>query len=236
MRSVACRISPTMARAETSQNEQMRKVPSLPDSPSSVSSVTVAQHVPVLGQLVADRVDGVAQPLVGAGQEPEHGREQGRGVQGVGVVVLAQHPPLADAVLQDVGADLLRGRGPASAPARRRRGCRPAWRRGPARPSTSAWTRRSAAARRGPPRSPGPARATTPGHPRPGTSPTARAGAAGACCAGCAAGSSPAPPRRRRSGAGRTRRCRSAPGRRPRTPTAPHGWTRSGPGARRCRT
>jgi len=31
--------SPTIARAETSQNEQMRNVPSLPDRPSSVSSV-----------------------------------------------------------------------------------------------------------------------------------------------------------------------------------------------------
>jgi hypothetical protein len=28
-----------MARADTSQNEQIRKVPSLPDRPSSVSSV-----------------------------------------------------------------------------------------------------------------------------------------------------------------------------------------------------
>ena len=31
--------SPTIASAETSQNEQIRNVPSLPDRPSSVSSV-----------------------------------------------------------------------------------------------------------------------------------------------------------------------------------------------------
>ena len=39
IRSRARWCSPTMASAETSQNEQIRKVPSLPDSPSSVSSV-----------------------------------------------------------------------------------------------------------------------------------------------------------------------------------------------------
>ena len=37
---VAARCSsPTIASAETSQNEQIRKVPSLPERPSSVSSV-----------------------------------------------------------------------------------------------------------------------------------------------------------------------------------------------------
>ena len=44
---------------------------------------------------------------------------------------------------------------------------------------------------------------------------SATAAAAAAGCAGCAAGSSRAPRRRRRSGAGRRRRCRSAPGARP---------------------
>ena len=39
MRSRARCSSPTMASADTSQNEQIRKLPSLPDRPSSVSSV-----------------------------------------------------------------------------------------------------------------------------------------------------------------------------------------------------
>src|SRR5262249_10628147 len=39
IRSRACCISPTTASADTSQKEQMRKVPSLPDRPSSVLSV-----------------------------------------------------------------------------------------------------------------------------------------------------------------------------------------------------
>ena len=39
MRSRARWCSPMIASAETSQNEQMRNVPSLPDSPSSVSPV-----------------------------------------------------------------------------------------------------------------------------------------------------------------------------------------------------
>ena len=41
--SLACRISPTIASAETNQNEQIRNVPSFPDSPSSVSLLTATQ-------------------------------------------------------------------------------------------------------------------------------------------------------------------------------------------------
>ncbi len=66
----------------------------------------------MLGEVAGDRGDGVAHPLVGAGEEAEDGRQQHRGVQGVGVVVLTQHPGVADAVGQDVGPDLLRRRRP----------------------------------------------------------------------------------------------------------------------------
>ena len=52
--------------------------------------------------------------------------------------------------------------------ARRRRGSPRAWRRGPSPPSTSAWRTRSAAARRGPPRSPGPGCARRRSRTRPG--------------------------------------------------------------------
>ncbi len=119
----------------------------------------VAQHEAVLGQLVGDRQHAVAGPFVAAGQEPEDGRQQRRGIQRIGLVVLAQHAPIADAELLDVGADLF-GDGPplllqvAGAADRR-----PAWPRDRGRPSTSASTRRSAAACRAPPRCPGRARA-----------------------------------------------------------------------------
>ena len=45
-------------------------------------------------------------PLVLARQEAEDRRQQRRGVERVGVVVLAQHAVLGDAVLEDVGVDL----------------------------------------------------------------------------------------------------------------------------------
>ena len=57
----------------------------------------VAQHEAVLGELVGDRQDAGVQPLVGAGQEPEVRRQQGRGVERVGVVVLAEHAAVAHA-------------------------------------------------------------------------------------------------------------------------------------------
>ena len=55
IRSRARCCSPMIASAETSQNEQIRKLPSLPDRPSSVSSGPVAQHEAVLGEVVGDR-------------------------------------------------------------------------------------------------------------------------------------------------------------------------------------
>ena len=96
----------------------------------------VAQDEAVLGELVGDGVDGRAQALVRAGQEAEDRREQRRGVEGVGVVVLAQRPGLRDAVLEDVGADLLGGRAARWPAAPGRRGSRRAWRPGRGPPST----------------------------------------------------------------------------------------------------
>ena len=205
------------ASADTSQNEQMRNVPSLPDSPSSVSSVRYRSTKPfsVRSSAIASTVLRIRSSV--PGRNPNMRGEQRRGVQGIGLVVLAQHAPVAHAVREDVGLDLVG----ASRPRRRELGVvadrRRAWRRGPARPSPSASRTRSAAARRGPPRCPGPARATTAvahsacawtsGHSR----------RAGAGCAGCAAAPSPARRRTRRSAAGRTRRCRCAPASRPRS-------------------
>ena len=61
--------SPISQSAETSQKEQMVKEPSSPASPSSVSSHAVAQHEPVLGQLVSDGKDGGDDTWVVGGQE-----------------------------------------------------------------------------------------------------------------------------------------------------------------------
>ena len=55
MRSRARCSSPTIASADTSQNEQMRNVPSSPERPSSVSSRPIAEDEAVLAQLVRDR-------------------------------------------------------------------------------------------------------------------------------------------------------------------------------------
>ena len=71
----------------------------------------VAKDEAVLGQVVRDRVDGLAQAVVVARQEAEDRRQQRRRVERVGVVVLA-HDAVADAVLEDVLPDLLRGRAP----------------------------------------------------------------------------------------------------------------------------
>ena len=81
---------------------------------------------------------------------------------------------------------------------------------GRARPSTSASRRRSAAACRAPPRSPGPARARPWSHTPPGSPRSATAAEAGVRSSVCAGGSSRAPRRRRRSDADRRRRCRCA--------------------------
>ena len=72
----------------------------------------VAQDEAVLGELVGYGQDARAQPLVVGGQEAEERGEQGRGVEGVGGIVLAQHAAAVDAVLEDVGLDLLGGRRP----------------------------------------------------------------------------------------------------------------------------
>ena len=61
----------------------------------------VAQHEAVLGQVVGDREHALVQALVVGGQEAEDRRQQRRGVQRVGLVVLAQHAVL-EAVLEDV--------------------------------------------------------------------------------------------------------------------------------------
>ena len=52
----------------------------------------------VLGQLLDDGQDAGPQPPVVGREEPEHGRQQGGGVQGVGVVVLAQDAVVAEVV------------------------------------------------------------------------------------------------------------------------------------------
>ena len=61
----------------------------------------------MLGQLVGDREDARPQALVVAGEEAEDRREQRRCVERVGLVVLAQHAAGVDAVLEDVGLDLV---------------------------------------------------------------------------------------------------------------------------------
>ena len=161
---------------------------------------------------------GRAHALVVRRQEADERDQQRRGVERVGVVVLAEDAALVDAALEDVRADLVGDRLPALGELVARRAARRAARRGRARPSTSASRRRSAAARRAPPRSPGRACCQTAGRAadlvdqhRP--QPLAGCGRA----AWCAGRPSRARRRRRRSGAGRRRRCRSAPGARPRS-------------------
>ncbi len=61
----------------------------------------VAQHEAVLGQVVGDREHALVQALVVRRQEAEERRQQRRGVQRLGLVVLAQHVVL-EAVLEDV--------------------------------------------------------------------------------------------------------------------------------------
>ncbi len=186
----------------------------------------VAEHEAVLGQLLGDRRDGRAQPLVvaaaGSRRSPRAGpRRRASRCRSAGA---------GRRVRRRRARGCRRGsprRSRAtSPPAPDRRGSRPAARRGRARPSTSASRRRSAAARRAPPRSPGRARARPSSRTRPATGRSATAAAAAARCAGCAAGSSRARRRRRRSGAGRRRRCRSARGARPRSRTGGRASTR----------
>ena len=76
----------------------------------------VAQHEPLLGQLVGDRQHAGPQARVVPGQEPEDRGEQRRGVERVGLVVLAQDAAGVGAVLEDVGPDLLGRRAPLGGP------------------------------------------------------------------------------------------------------------------------
>ena len=112
MRSRASWSSPTIASAETSQNEQIRKVPSLPENPVVGLVGAVAEHESVLGQVGSDRVDGGAQSVVVGRKEAEDRGEQHRGIERVGLVVLAQHALVGRPMGEDVGADLLSGLAP----------------------------------------------------------------------------------------------------------------------------
>ena len=65
-----------MASAETSQNEQIVKVPSCVVREPVVGAVDpVAQHEAVLGQLVGDREDGRAHAFV-VGWQEAHDRDR----------------------------------------------------------------------------------------------------------------------------------------------------------------
>src|SRR4051812_37863923 len=72
----------------------------------------VAQHEPILRELVGDGVHGRAQALVVAREEVEYRRKQRRGAERVGRVVLAKAAATVHAVLEDVGLYRLCGRGP----------------------------------------------------------------------------------------------------------------------------
>ena len=114
----------------------------------------VAEDEAVLGQVVGDRLDRGAHALVVGGEEAQQRDQQGRGVERVGLVVLAE-----DAVAAAALEDLRRGSRRRSLCHRRRprRGRRRGrgGRRGRPRPRSSASRRRSAWARRATPRSPG---------------------------------------------------------------------------------
>ena len=96
----------------------------------------VAQHEPVDGQLVGDRVDRRDDALVVGRQEAHERREQQRRVERVGVVVLDEHAALVDAVLEHVGVDLVGGRLPALGVLLVLAHAAPAARRGRTPPST----------------------------------------------------------------------------------------------------
>ena len=90
--------SPISTSADTSQNEQIVNVPSSPLEPVVGLLDAVAQHEPVLGQLVGDREHGVADALVVGGQEAHERHQQHRGVERVVLVVLAEHAALVERV------------------------------------------------------------------------------------------------------------------------------------------
>ena len=74
----------------------------------------VAEHEPVLGQLVGDRQHRVADPRVVGRQEAHQRHQQQRGVERVGLVVLDEDAALVDPVGADVGVDLVGDRAPAA--------------------------------------------------------------------------------------------------------------------------
>jgi hypothetical protein len=72
----------------------------------------VAEDEPVLGQLLGYGQDCLVQAIVVPRQEAEERRQQRRGVQRIGVVVLSQHSAIAHATRKDVLPDLVRRGGP----------------------------------------------------------------------------------------------------------------------------
>ena len=186
----------------------------------------VAEHEAVLGQLLGDRVHGRVQALVVAGEEAEDRGQEHRGIERVGLVVLAQDPPFGDAVLEDVRADLVGRRTPRGrllGVASDLGELRCAVERDPAHQ-----LRRDVVLRRAPGlpdalvRLPPHLRSRT----RPATGRSATAVWGAVRCGACGAGSSRARRRRRRSGAGRRRRSRSGPGARRRSPRGGRASTR----------
>ena len=171
----------------------------------------VAEDEPVLLRARdGDRQHGRADSLVVGRKEPHERDQQGRGVERVGLVVLAEHASLGHAVREDVrrGSPRRRARHCAGQldlaldPGQPRRHGRPP-------PSTSASRTHSAWARRAPPRSPGRAAARRRARRAPG--PGGPATGAGGCGRPpwCAGRPSRARRRTRRSGAAGRRRYRS---------------------------
>ena len=96
-----------MASAVTSQNEQMVNVPSLPSNPVSVRVDLVAQDQPVLGQLVGDGEHGGPHPLVVGRQELQDRDQQEGRVELLVAVVLAEAAPRVDALVEDLGLQVV---------------------------------------------------------------------------------------------------------------------------------
>ena len=78
----------------------------------SSSLHAIAQHEFVFGELVSDGKHRGSYPLVAGRQETYQRDQQDGGVQGGGVVVLAEHAALVDAVRADLGVDLIGGAPP----------------------------------------------------------------------------------------------------------------------------
>ena len=91
MRSRARCVSPMIASAETSQNEQITNCPPCPTGRRRSRRSCSAARTRSRSGRRRSPAPTCAQALVVAGQEPEHRRQQRGGVERVGVVVLAQH-------------------------------------------------------------------------------------------------------------------------------------------------